>query len=273
MKTDLSKGRDGSPSRPVGGRLPSASIGRLGEASLPKLELVTDDEAQCRKRIKTWFGMMRNAGAQMIGYRVLIGAELNHAAETMPHGTFEKWVEEEFGLGKSTQHYWRDFSKLFLEEVQKKAALPEGGKSPTVGLSDDKSKGGLPPLLASPKAMKSKKGLKAILEIAPQIMDGKGMMQFCRELKLLREPTPAGGDRDTDHHKSHKPNAQEQLESAKLTIESYYQDVATMCNDKENPTIALTDTEGRRQVEGLITKLTEAREHLTSLVKSNKQAV
>jgi hypothetical protein len=76
--------------------------------ALQKLELVTEEEAGFRKRIKTWFTMMRNAGAQMMGYRVMIGAELNQAKELLPHGEFTKWVESEFGLPERTQRDWRE---------------------------------------------------------------------------------------------------------------------------------------------------------------------
>jgi hypothetical protein len=144
---------------------------------------VEKTEAQRRQRIKAWFALMRNAGAQMIGYKVMIGHELNEAAATATHGTFEQWVEEEYGLAKSTQHDWRNFSALFLEEVKKQEVSPTAGKSPTAGL------------LRSPKVLKTKKAMAAILEIAPRIMDGRGMVEFCREIRLLNEAKPDGGYR------------------------------------------------------------------------------
>ena len=146
----------------------------------PGTAAVEKAEADCRKRIKTWFALMRNAGAQMIGYRVMIGHELNQAKETIKHGEFEQWVEEEFGLSARTQLDWRDFSKLFLEELEKRKALPTVGKSASFALL-----GKTVP----------KKAIESILEIAPAIMDGKGYIQFVRDIKLLREPAEPGGYR------------------------------------------------------------------------------
>jgi hypothetical protein len=147
--------------------------------ALQKLELVTEEEAGFRKRIKTWFTMMRNAGAQMMGYRVMIGAELNQAKELLPHGEFTKWVESEFGLPERTQRDWREFSALFLAEVDKKGGLPTVGKTATVAVL----------------GKHSKKAADLILGILPKVMEARGMVDFCREIKLLREPTPAGGYR------------------------------------------------------------------------------
>ena len=86
------------------------------------LELVSDVESGFRKRVKSWWALLCNSGAQMMGYRVIIGAELNAAAEAMPHGQFEKWVREEIGMPDSTQKDWRNFSRLFLGEMEKRAA-------------------------------------------------------------------------------------------------------------------------------------------------------
>lgn len=126
-----------------------------------------------KKNLKAFFTGLRGAGAQVIGYRVLIGHELNLAKEALPHGEFEAFVRETYALPDSTQQRWREFAALFLAEAAK---LPT---SPTVGLW----------------AKKGKTAAKLIFEIAPKVLDGKGEVQFMRDMKMLSAPKPDGGFR------------------------------------------------------------------------------
>lgn len=125
------------------------------------------------KQFSTWYAKMRASAAQAIGYRVLCGHVLNEAKESLAHGEFEDYVEKQFGIPKSTQQCWREFSELFLAEM-----LKTDQKYNVVLLKK-----------STPRAV------EMILELAPRIMDGKGMIEFMRDCKLLAKPKPAGGFR------------------------------------------------------------------------------
>lgn len=139
--------------------------------------LATSETAAFKKQFSLFFKAMRSMVSQAIGYRVLCGKVMNEAKENLPHGEFEEWVEKNFNLPKSTQHRWREFSTLFLVEAD---ALQ---KSHGVGL------------LADAKGLKKKPTIEAIMEIAPKVLEGKGEVQFMREMKALPALKPDGGFR------------------------------------------------------------------------------
>ena len=148
-----------------------------------KLQLTTQSTGEMEKRLaelkkllRVGFAQMRNAGAQMVGWRVIVGDYMNQAKAELPHGGFEDWVAVEFGMAKSTQHRWREFSTLFLAEVTKL-------KSPALGH--------LGRLSVTGKG--KKKAVEMILEIAPRILQDRGEVEFMRDCKLLR-----------DHEEHHK---------------------------------------------------------------------
>lgn len=161
-----------------------------------ELELVSLTAAQekqlaaHKKNLDLYFGGLQRSKAELLGYAFLIGNELNQAKDVLPHGRFEAFVEERYQLPKPTQHRWREHATCVVEKWEQITA----GQSPTVGKSTTvvllKS-----PLDLAGKKKFSKKEQAAILEIIPEIMERKGMVQFIQDCKLMREPKPAGGFR------------------------------------------------------------------------------
>jgi hypothetical protein len=104
----------------------------------PKFELASPlsvhQEKELSSSIKTldrWFNGLEISKAQLLGYAVLIGHELNRMKDVLPHGQFEKLVEEKYELPKSTQIRWRQHADAF---ITKSNLLCQQGKSTTVVL-------------------------------------------------------------------------------------------------------------------------------------------
>lgn len=175
-----------------------------------ELELVSPatahDEKQLeahKKNIRVFADGVTRSGAQLYGYAFLAGREMNLAAQKLPHGNLLPWIQENFpDLSNGTVGRWRTF------------ATDVEAKFPTVG--------NLKPmlLLGTGKAKKtfSKKEQEEILKVVPEMMDGKGMVEFMRDAKLLREPQEDGG---------YRPNK----EALKAFLKEFHPDLADTAYD------------------------------------------
>lgn len=129
------------------------------------------------KNIRSYLKGVRKGAAELASYAYLVGRECLAAKETIAHGNtggdanagLKKFLSAAIpGEPYSTLTRWMGFTKLFNEhpravEFLKKRSL----------------------LLTKPKL--SMKERFAMAEVVPLIMDGKGMMQFTRDCRLLRD--------------------------------------------------------------------------------------
>jgi hypothetical protein len=146
---------------------------------MKKLELIPkaiaeklDAHAQV---IHTLIAAQRRGAAEQFGYAFLAGRALLQAKSIVPNGNaraanagFKNWVEAHLPeLTMRTAENWMRFAESILARAQTDAAT-----SPlllgTVELTDASH--------------------DSILQIVPEVMDGKGMMRFMRETRLLRLP-------------------------------------------------------------------------------------
>jgi hypothetical protein len=73
-------------------------------------------------------------------------------------------------------------------------------------------------------------------------MQGRNATEFMRDIKLMREPTPAGGDRDGGG-KNRPPNAEEQAAAADEALRVTYSGwLQTMIDDRDQFILARIST-------------------------------
>jgi len=147
--------------------------------------------------------------AQQYGYKFLAGCELLSAKQTVEHGNavaavasdeesespgFLSWCKSKFkDVPYRTLARRMEFARDVLE------------KSKDLPLLRHK------PLELSATTNLTPEEQDAIVKLVPEVMDGKGMVEFMQDMKLLKEPTFAGGLQATPDQlsKSRKPTAAE----------------------------------------------------------------
>jgi hypothetical protein len=149
-----------------------------------KLELVAPETAEKEQAVQANLKTIRlaidgnwRAGQLFFAYAAIAGAAANRLADILPHGSLEKTLEETFPRDHRTLHNWRHFAA---------ALLPAIGKRETAAL------------LTAPvigKKVIPMKALEGLQEAVLKTMDGKGMMEFMRASRMLREPQKDGGYR------------------------------------------------------------------------------
>lgn len=159
--------------------------------SEPKFELVTPLPAATekqlelhKKNIRVYATGVARSGAQMFGYAFLAGNEMNDAAKLLPHGDLLPWIKENFPeISRTTSQNWRQFA----DDVR--------AKLPTVG---NLAKSNLLANPTKPKTKFTEKECTALAAVVREAMDGKGMLEFMREAKFLRDVEDAGGFRPSE---------------------------------------------------------------------------
>jgi hypothetical protein len=126
--------------------------------------------------IHTLIAAQRRGAAEQFGYAFLAGRALLQAKNIVPNGNtkvpdagFKRWVEANFSeISMRTAENWMLFAEAILTRSQTVAASSPLllGSVELTGQSHD-----------------------SILQLVPEVMDGKGMMHFMRHCRLLR---PAG---------------------------------------------------------------------------------
>lgn len=147
-----------------------------------KFELMQFDEqtekrlAIRKKNISVYARGVFAGAAQLYGYAFLCGREMLLAKSEIPHGNkdsekgFTAWLEQNFdGITVRTARNWMSFATQIHEKTETVSFFSSAG-------------------LDLKKRSITKRDRSTILEIIPELMDGKGMMQFMRDSKLLRDP-------------------------------------------------------------------------------------
>ena len=117
----------------------------------------------------------RRGAAEQFGYAFLAGRALLQAKAIVPNGNnripnagFKNWVEGNFAeITMRTAENWMLFAESILARAQVDAASS--------------------PLLLGSGELNGQSH-DSILQLVPEVMDGKGMMRFMRETRLLRPP-------------------------------------------------------------------------------------
>lgn len=169
----------------------------------PNLELIPAGDAKTEHRLSALkkniavceSGIIRS-GAQMFGYAYIQGAALREAAELVPHGKLEKWVEQNFPTISARTATRR---VEFANRIDLKSAT----------VADLKE---VKPLISSAKKLK-KTDEANILKVVTEVMDGKGMMEFMRAGKFIADAKPDGG---------YRPNA----EAVEAWLTQFHPDLA-----------------------------------------------
>ena len=125
--------------------------------------------------IHTLIAAQRRGAAEQFGYAFLAGRALLQAKEIVPNGNarmansgFKRWVEASFPeITMRTAENWMLFAESILARAQVDTASA--------------------PLLLGSMEMTGQSH-DSILQLVPEVMDGKGMMRFMRETRLLRPP-------------------------------------------------------------------------------------
>ena len=125
--------------------------------------------------LHTLIAAQRRGAAEQFGYAFLAGRALLQAKAIVPNGNsprpnagFKHWVEANLPeITMRTAENWM----LFAESILARSQLD----APTSPL-----------LLGSVELTEASHD--SILQIVPEVMDGKGMMRFMRETRLLRPP-------------------------------------------------------------------------------------
>ena len=125
--------------------------------------------------IHTLIAAQRRGAAEQFGYAFLAGRALLQAKSIVPNGNaprpnagFKHWVEANLPeITMRTAENWMLFAESILARAQLDAATSPLllGTVELTGASHD-----------------------SILQLVPEVMDGKGMMRFMRETRLLRPP-------------------------------------------------------------------------------------
>lgn len=125
--------------------------------------------------IHTLIAEQRRGAAEQFGYAFLAGRALLQAKAIVPNGNartpaagFKHWVEANFPeITMRTAENWMFFAESIMARAHANAATS--------------------PLLIGSMEM-SGQSHESILQLVPEVMDGKGMMHFMRECRLLRGP-------------------------------------------------------------------------------------
>ena len=126
--------------------------------------------------IHTLIAAQRHGAAEQFGYAFLAGRALLQAKNIVPNGNakvpnagFRRWVEANFPeITLRTAENWMFFAEAIMARAHVDAATSPLllGSTELTGQSHD-----------------------SILQLVPEVMDGKGMMHFMRDCRLLRLPT------------------------------------------------------------------------------------
>jgi hypothetical protein len=138
---------------------------------IPKI-LADRLEAHART-IREFIVAQRRGAAEQFGYAFLAGRALLQAKDVVPNGNhkrpnagFKIWVEATFPeISLRTAENWMVFANEVMTRAQVNA--PDS------------------PLLLGPGELNGQTH-ESVLELVPEVMDGKGMMKFMRECRLLR---------------------------------------------------------------------------------------
>jgi hypothetical protein len=142
----------------------------------PKIEIISRIIAERleahAKVIHTLIVAQRRGAAEQFGYAFLAGRALLQAKGIVPNGNakaahagFRKWVEANFPeITIRTAENWMRFAESIISRAQVDTATA--------------------PLLLGAMEF-SGASHDSILKLVPQVMDGKGMMRFMRECRLL----------------------------------------------------------------------------------------
>jgi hypothetical protein len=129
------------------------------------------------KVIHTLIAAQRRGAAEQFGYAFLAGRALLQAKAIVPNGNlktphagFKRWVDANFPeITMRTAENWM----AFAESIMAHAHLSATNSSLQLGSID-----------------LNEQSHESILQLIPEVMDGKGMMRFMRECRLLRAPAP-----------------------------------------------------------------------------------
>jgi hypothetical protein len=157
-------------------------IKKTFQVSKPKLELLAPQSAATEKEIgqhvkciKLAFDGNLRAGRLFFAYAAIAGASANRLADLLPHGELTQCLAAKLpGIPENTLLRWRQFARDLVF------------KTPTVVVL-------LAPLIGK-KTLPAKR-ISEIQEAVLEGMDSKGMVDFMRGCKMLREPAPPGGKR------------------------------------------------------------------------------
>lgn len=125
--------------------------------------------------IHTLIAAQRHGAAEQFGYAFLAGRALLQAKAIVPNGNacapsagFKHWVEANLPeITMRTAENWMFFAESIMARAHANAATS--------------------PLLIGSMEMTGQSH-DSILQLVPEVMDGKGMMLFMRECRLLRAP-------------------------------------------------------------------------------------
>jgi hypothetical protein len=125
--------------------------------------------------IRNLIAAQRRGAAEQFGYAFLAGRALLQAKAIVPNGNirspnagFKYWVEANFPeITMRTAENWMTFAGSVLARAEQDTATS-------------------PLLLGSVEL--SGQSHDSILQLVPEVMDGKSMMRFMRETRLLRPP-------------------------------------------------------------------------------------
>jgi hypothetical protein len=126
--------------------------------------------------IHSLIAAQRRGAAEQFGYAFLAGRALLQAKNIVPNGNtkvpaagFKRWVDANFPeITMRTAENWMLFAETILARAEADAASA--------------------PLLLGSLELNGQSH-DSILQLVPEVMDGKGMMHFMRECRLLRRPT------------------------------------------------------------------------------------
>jgi hypothetical protein len=136
------------------------------------------------KNIKTFIRGQRVGAAQQFGYAYLAGRELLLARDTLPNGNsgtgkegqrnagIMRWADSRFSVAYRTLSRWMEFAQAVNESVAANTIFKKR-----------------PLLLTNGKL--TVKDRSTILEVVPEVMDGKSMTRFMRDTQILRDPLKA----------------------------------------------------------------------------------
>jgi hypothetical protein len=219
-----------------------------------KLELISisaaDEKklAPHKKNLDLYFGGLNTCKAGLLGYAFLIGNELNVAKECLPHGQFETFVEQQYGLPSRTQLRWRDHADCIIEKWNERKELEKStdGKSATVALLKS-------PLDLAGKKKFSKGEQAAILEIVPEVMERKGMVQFIEDCKMMKGKV----------HQKHTPpkeltpeeRAEAETKQNEALVAALIADINLLADDKDLKVLAAVSAKTRKALEEARIKL------------------
>ena len=129
------------------------------------------------KVIHTLIAAQRRGAAEQFGYAFLTGRALLQAKAIVPNGNiktpnagFKLWVGANFPeITMRTAENWMTFADSIMAHAQ----LSVFNSPMQLGSVD-----------------LNEQSHETILQLVPEVMDGKGMMRFMRECRLLRAPGP-----------------------------------------------------------------------------------